>query len=64
MNMPPDDQPGGVFSSHLARASKHLKAEDGPQDAAELWGKRIGRGLSALAFLALAWLFGHQAGWW
>ncbi|MCA0405787.1 MAG: hypothetical protein LCH39_06525 [Proteobacteria bacterium] len=64
MKTPPDNEPGGVFSSHLARAAKHLAADDGPQDEAERWGKRIGRALSALALLALAWYFGHQLKWW
>lgn len=67
MPTPPDHDPGGVFSSHLARAAKqasdHLAAPDEP-DAAERWGKRIGRVFSVLALLVLAWYFGHQLKWW
>lgn len=45
------DALGGLFG----RARDHFGAADTPpDDPAELWGRRIGRGLSAVAFLALA----------
>lgn len=31
-----------------------------PEDAAERWGRRIGRGLSVLAVVALALIVAHQ----
>jgi hypothetical protein len=47
-------------SSALARAADHLTAKDAPpEDRIELWGRRIGRGLSVIAAIWLAaWLFG------
>jgi hypothetical protein len=47
-------------SSALARAADHLTAKDAPpEDRIELWGRRIGRGLSMIAAIWLAaWLFG------
>jgi hypothetical protein len=36
------------------RASDHFSARDAGEDRIELWGRRIGRGLSLAAFLALA----------
>lgn len=45
------DALGGVFG----RARDHFGAADTPAgDRTELWGRRIGRALSAVAFLALA----------
>jgi hypothetical protein len=45
------DALGGLFG----RARDHFGAADTPAgDPAELWGRRIGRGLSAVAFVALA----------
>jgi hypothetical protein len=45
------DALGGLFG----RARDHFGAADTPaDDPAELWGRRIGRTLSAVAFLALA----------
>jgi hypothetical protein len=45
------DALGGLFG----RAGAHFGADDTPAgDRVELWGRRIGRGLSAVAFLALA----------
>lgn len=45
------DALGGVFG----RARIHFGAADTPAgDLAELWGRRIGRALSAVAFVALA----------
>jgi hypothetical protein len=71
MTKPPShDDSGGFLSSSLARAADHFAARDArpenaePEDAAERWGKRIGRGLSLIAFLVLLWYFGHQLKWW
>jgi hypothetical protein len=62
---PPDNEPVGLFSSHLAQAAKHFAADEAePQDSAERWGKRFGRALSLVAFVVLAWYFGHQLNWW
>jgi hypothetical protein len=36
------------------RASDHFSAKDAGEDRVELWGRRIGRGLSLAAFVALA----------
>ncbi|MET7244482.1 hypothetical protein ABZT49_14040 [Methylobacterium sp. EM32] len=33
-------------------------------DPAEIWGRRIGRGLGAVAFVVLAWLLGRQLQLW
>ncbi|MEM0898672.1 MAG: hypothetical protein AAGI92_01835 [Pseudomonadota bacterium] len=46
------------FARLANRASDHLVANDADQtDAAEVWGKRVGRGLAVAAFAALAiWL--------
>lgn len=45
------DALGGFFG----RARMHFGASDAPAgDPAELWGRRIGRTLSAVAFVALA----------
>jgi hypothetical protein len=45
------DALGGV----LGRTGAHFGAADTPDnDAIELWGRRIGRGLSAVAFVGLA----------
>jgi hypothetical protein len=44
-----------VVSSALARsAGDHFAAKDAGQDRIELWGRRIGRGLSLAGFIALA----------
>ena len=36
------------------RASDHFSAKDAGEDRIELWGRRIGRGLSLAGFAALA----------
>ncbi|MEM1375948.1 MAG: hypothetical protein AAGG69_01025 [Pseudomonadota bacterium] len=48
-------------TSSFARAVNHMKAVDAdPEDAAELWGKRVGRGLSLIAVaVLLVWLFNY-----
>jgi hypothetical protein len=61
----PNPEEGSFLSSNLARASEHLAAKDtDPADGVERWATRIGRGLSVIAFVALAWYFGHQLHWW
>ncbi|MFN0265012.1 hypothetical protein ACKTEK_14165 [Tepidamorphus sp. 3E244] len=43
-----------IGTSAFRRAAKHFSAEDATKDDwAELWGKRIGRGLSLLIVLFL-----------
>lgn len=61
-------------SSSLARAGRrvgaHLSGRDavgdaeGGTDPAELWGRRIGRGLSLVGVVALSLWLGRQLGWW
>lgn len=59
------DDAGGFLSSNLARAGNHFAAKDAdPEDGIERWAKRIGRVLSLIAFVGLAWYFGHQLKWW
>lgn len=64
------DESQSIFSSSLARAADHFAGQDAlkqnaePADKVEIWAKRIGRGLSLIAFVALAWYFGHQLKWW
>jgi hypothetical protein len=64
-----------VGSSALARSGRRIadhfagrdavgEAEGGATDPAELWGRRIGRALSLLGCIALAWWLGVQAKWW
>ena len=64
------DESQNVFSSSLARAADHFAGQDAlkqnaePADRIEIWARRIGRALSLVAFVALAWYFGHQLKWW
>lgn len=46
-------------TSSFVRVANHLTAKDAdPDDMAELWGKRVARVLSIIAFVVLAyWLF-------
>jgi len=56
-----DRESAGVFDSTLARAARHFGAADAPaDDKIELWGRRIGRTLSLVGFLALALLLIYQ----
>jgi hypothetical protein len=55
----PESLLGSVpFADRLKRAGDHLAAAEAsaeaPGDAIELWGRRIGRGLSALGVIILA----------
>lgn len=57
--------PDGIFSSALARAGEHFSAKDAEEkDTVEIWATRIGRGLSLVAFIGLAWYLGVQLHWW
>jgi len=49
------------FTRTANRITDHLSAAEADEnDWAELWGRRIGRGLSVVAFIALAiWLLGY-----
>jgi hypothetical protein len=64
-----------IGSSALARSARRVSdhfaakdalgvAEGGGTDPAELWGRRIGRGLSLLGVIALTYWLGVQARWW
>lgn len=65
---------GPLGSSSLARAGRRIgdhfagndaQAEtDGKTDPAELWGRRIGRLLSLVGVLVLAYWLGVQLRWW
>jgi hypothetical protein len=56
--------------SSIRRAAEHFAgqdagvAADGRPDPAEIWGRRVGRALSAVLCLVLAWWLGVQLGWW
>ena len=47
---------GGAMSAMARRAGSHFAGHDGEveRDPIELWGKRIGRALSLIGFVALA----------
>lgn len=49
------------FARTATRITNHLSATEADEDDwAELWGRRIGRGLSVIAFIALSiWLLGY-----
>jgi hypothetical protein len=49
---------------HLAGKDAIGAAEDGGTDPAELWGRRIGRSLSLIGVVVLAWMLGRQVGMW
>lgn len=53
-----DDIASSALSRAARRATDHFSAKDAAADAAndsiELWGRRIGRGLSLAAFIGLA----------
>ena len=62
-------------SSSLARAGRRVgdhfagrdaagEAEGGGTDPIEVWGRRIGRGLSVVGVVALSLWLGRQLGWW
>jgi ferric-dicitrate binding protein FerR (iron transport regulator) len=54
-----DDIGSSAFTRAARRATDHFAAKDavtehGAADPIELWGRRIGRGLSLVAFIGLA----------
>lgn len=55
----------GLLGSSMARAADHFAGRDAPEgDRIELWGRRIGRSLSLVLFVVLAWWLGHQLKVW
>ena len=58
-----DDE--SFLGSSMGRAADHFSGRDAPDgDKIELWGRRIGRSLSLVLFLVLAWGLGHQLKIW
>ncbi|MFN3673197.1 MAG: hypothetical protein ACK4VM_14925 [Bosea sp. (in: a-proteobacteria)] len=54
-----------VLGSSMGRAADHFAAKDAPpDDKVELWGRRIGRSLSLIAVILLAFWLGHQLKIW
>ena len=54
-----------VFSSSMARASDHFGGKDAdPDDKIEVWGRRIGRSLSLIGVIVLAYMLGQQLKLW
>ncbi len=61
----------GILASSMARASDHFLGKDavgqgegGTTDNVELWGRRIGRGLSLIAVIVLGYMLGVQLKLW
>ena len=54
-----------MLGSSMGRAADHFSGADAPEnDRIELWGRRIGRGLSLLGVVVLGWWLGHQLKFW
>jgi hypothetical protein len=54
-----------VLGSSMGRAASHFSGSDAPEgDRIELWGRRIGRSLSLVGVVVLAWWLGHQLKVW
>jgi hypothetical protein len=54
-----------LLGSSMGRAADHFGAKDAPEgDPVELWGRRIGRTLSLIGVVVLAWWLGHQLKVW
>jgi hypothetical protein len=54
-----------VLSSSMARAADHFGGKDAdPDDKIEVWGRRIGRSLSLVGVIVLAFLLGQQLKFW
>ena len=54
-----------VLGSSMNRAAQHFSGADAPEgDKIELWGRRIGRSLSLLGVIVLAFWLGHQLKMW
>ncbi|MDQ0467830.1 hypothetical protein [Labrys wisconsinensis] len=57
------DREGDVLGSALRRTADHFAAREAdPADRIELWGRRIGRGLSLVGVIVLAILLVRQLG--
>lgn len=59
----------GLVGSSLRRAGDHFAARgetdgDAGNDPIELWGRRVGRALSVVAFVVLAYWLGVQLRFW
>lgn len=55
----------GFLGSSMARAADHFTGKDAPQDdRIEILGRRIGRSLSLIGVIVLAWWLGHQLKIW
>ncbi|TGD96401.1 hypothetical protein [Methylobacterium nonmethylotrophicum] len=59
---PPDERRHGDNRQDQSRQDRS-RQEDG-NDPAEVWGRRIGRGLGVAALAVLAWLLGRQLHLW
>lgn len=54
-----------LLGSSMGRAADHFTGGDAPEgDKIELWGRRIGRSLSLVGVIVLAWWLGHQLKVW
>ena len=54
-----------LLGSSMGRAAQHFSGADAPEgDRIELWGRRIGRTLSLIGVVVLAWWLGHQLKFW
>jgi hypothetical protein len=54
-----------LLGSSMGRAAQHFSGADAPEgDRVELWGRRIGRSLSLVGVVVLAWWLGHQLKFW
>ncbi len=54
-----------LLGSSMGRAAQHFSGADAPEgDRIELWGRRIGRSLSLIGVVVLAWWLGHQLRIW
>ncbi len=53
------------LGSSMARAADHFSGKDAPEgDRIEVLGRRIGRSLSLIGVIVLAWWLGHQLKIW
>lgn len=55
---------GKLLGGHFSGVDAVGEGEGGATDPAELWGRRVGRAISVLLGVALAWWLGAQLGWW
>ena len=54
-----------LLGSSMGRAAEHFSGADAPEgDRIELWGRRIGRFMSLIGVVVLAWWLGHQLKFW